>query len=155
MEYGITSENCNYNLISNNTINHNGIGISLDSGLNNSIIGNNISQNEGDGIVLVESYNHTISFNTLVGNQKGVVEDNCEGNKILNNTIENRVVPLKKNMIPSYNSLIVIGSLMSTVIVICYGKKRFKLKLVHFNYILCPSINSICLKLSFGCLFQN
>jgi len=30
----------------------------------------------------------------------------------------------KKNMIPSYNSLIVIGSFMSTVIVICYGKKR-------------------------------
>ncbi len=107
----------NYNTVSGNTANDNsGSGIYLD-GDYNTVSGNTANYNS-NGISLYNSDNNDISGNALIGNDKCIVEENCEGNIFENNDCG------KDQPIPGYNLLFLLGIL--SVVAIIKSKKLKK-----------------------------
>jgi parallel beta-helix repeat protein len=88
---GITLENVQHCIISNNDISSNRHGIRLGSSSNNTITNNDIHSNSNYGISFPSSSNdNEISYNTVSNNGFGINLDNfCSYNVIFNNTVIN------------------------------------------------------------------
>jgi parallel beta-helix repeat protein len=117
---GIYLLSCVNNTISGNTANNNSFGIYLSTSDYNTISGN-IANNNSYGVYLYFSDYNTISGNSLIGNDKCIKENNCEGNEFSDNGA--CTYGQGDGIIPGYN-LFFILSILSIVAIIL--SKRLK-----------------------------
>ncbi|MFX1552126.1 MAG: NosD domain-containing protein [Promethearchaeota archaeon] len=118
LNYGIIFNNCMFINISRNNVYSNAHGMYLYECIFTEITLNRIINNKGNGIILNESsYNH-VHRNTLVNNNKCILEINCLANSIGNNTCANR------SAIPGYNLVYFLFSVAFSIIVLIFIKKK-------------------------------
>ncbi|MFX1567867.1 MAG: NosD domain-containing protein [Promethearchaeota archaeon] len=94
-QYGLWIKESTNLMVSGNTFNNNSYdGIVMWQAEDNEITSNTINGNELRGIWLYEgSTNNTITYNILIWNNQCIIEEDCYGNNILDNTCENRPQP--------------------------------------------------------------
>ena len=120
--HGIRFYDSNNNTISGNTANYNiWHGIVLAASDYNTISGNTASYNI-NGIFLDTSDNNTISGNTLIGNEKCILEEKCQGNEFSDNG--SCTYGQADEIIPGYNLFFLLGILSVVVIIISKKLKK-------------------------------